>query len=108
MSGLGRHFARFLFCSIFSVSLSVYFLSLHLSFFNFLFLFCSHVYMCMSLIIFYYYDLFIYLNYELSFQLYKYYIHKYMNEDKSNKYTKKLSNQFIFLLGSLGIGTAKD
>ena len=40
--------------------------------------------------------------------LYKYYIHKYMNEDKSNKYTKQLSNQFIFLLGSLGIGTAKD
>ena len=39
--------------------------------------------------------------------LYKYYIHKY-NEDKSNKYTKQLSNQFIFLLGSLGIGTAKD
>ena len=38
----------------------------------------------------------------------KYYIHKYMNEDKSNKYTKQLSNQFIFLLGSLGIGTAKD
>ena len=35
-------------------------------------------------------------------------IHKYMNEDKSNKYTKQLSNQFIFLLGSLGIGTAKD
>ena len=35
-------------------------------------------------------------------------IHKYMNENKSNKYTKQLSNQFIFLLGSLGIGTAKD
>ena len=35
-------------------------------------------------------------------------LHKYMNEDKSNKYTKQLSNQFIFLLGSLGIGTAKD
>ena len=35
-------------------------------------------------------------------------LHKYMNEDKSNKSTKQLSNQFIFLLGSLGIGTAKD
>ena len=35
-------------------------------------------------------------------------LHKYMNEDKSNKYTKQLSNQFIFLLGSLGIGMAKD
>ena len=34
--------------------------------------------------------------------LYKYYIHKYMNEDKSNKYTKQLSNQFIFLLGGFG------
>ena len=30
---------------------------------------------------------------------------KTLNEDKSNKYTKQLSNQFIFLLGSLGIGT---
>ena len=26
---------------------------------------------------------------------YDYGIHKYMNEDKSNKYTKQLSNQFI-------------
>ena len=31
----------------------------------------------------------------------------YKYEDNSNKYTKQLSNQFIFLLGSLGIGTAK-
>ena len=68
---------------------------------------CVCMYLCCALCMHYYDNDYKVINSTMH-MIIKNGIHKYMNEDKSNKYTTQLSNQFIFLLGSLGIGMAKD